>query len=150
MSDEFPYPYTRERATEWIDFCMGEKPPNNFVVDVDGVLRGGVGAAPMCGERSGGAEIGWWIDPDWWGRGIASAATSALIDYLFVERGFERLWAPVMAPNRASARVAVKVGMVLEGTAPSAYVKDGERYDELDFGITRAQWDDLRSADGPA
>ncbi|GMQ94415.1 MAG: hypothetical protein BMS9Abin12_1905 [Acidimicrobiia bacterium] len=150
MSDEFPYPYTRERATAWIDFCMGEEPANNFLVDVDGVLRGGVGAAPMCGERVGGAEIGWWIDPNWWGRGIASAATSALIDYLFIERGFERLWAPVMAPNGASARVAAKVGMVLEGTARSAYVKHGKRYDELDFGITRAQWNDLRWVNGPA
>ncbi len=146
MSDRFPYPYTEDAAEEWIDLCSTEEPPNNFMIAVDGVLRGGVGAAPMSAEKVGVAEIGWWLTPACWGRGITSAAASALVDYMFSERGMERLWAPVFSPNAASAGVAANAGLVLEGTAPSAYLKNGIRYDELDFGITRSQWEAQRTS----
>ncbi len=145
MSDLFPHPYTVDDAETWIDFCKGQEPPNNFMITIDGTLRGGVGASPMSGEKEGVAEIGWWLNPQWWGRGISTAAATALVDHLFAVRGLERLWAPVFAPNVASAGVALGAGMVLEGTAPCAYVKHGVRYDELDFGITREQWEALRS-----
>jgi len=52
-----------------------------------------------------------------------------------------RLWAPVMHPNKGSARVAEKAGMTLEGVAPSHYVKQGVRYDQLNYGMTREQWE---------
>ncbi|MEN8042057.1 MAG: GNAT family N-acetyltransferase [Actinomycetota bacterium] len=146
MSDQFPYPYTRDDGESWIEACVAQDSPTNFLVEVDGVLRGGVGAMAGSGEKAGVAEIGWWLNPAWWGRGITSAAANALVEYLFTERDFVRLWAPVMAPNAASARVAEKAGLVLEGTAPSAYVKYGVRYDELDFGITRERWETLRSS----
>ncbi len=146
MSDRFPHPYTLGAAEEWIDYCTTEQPTNNFLIEVDGVLRGGVGASLMSAERTGVAEIGWWLTPGCWGRGITSAAATALVDHLFSERGMERLWAPVFEPNEGSASVALNAGMSLEGRAVSAYVKHGVRYDELDFGITREQWEALRSA----
>ena len=146
MSDRFPYPYTEDAAEEWIDFCSTEEPPNNFMIAVDGVLRGGVGAAPMSAEKVGVAEIGWWLTPACWGRGITSAAASALVDHMFSERGMERLWAPVFSPNAASAAVAVNAGLVLEGTAPSAYLKNGVRHDQVNFGMTRAQWESQRTS----
>lgn len=150
MSDLFPYPYEFEHATDWIDSCMAESPPNNFLIDIDGVLCGGVDASPMSGDKAGVAEIGWWVNPGRWGRGIGSAAATALVDHLFGDRELMRLWAPVMLPNAASAAVALKAGMVLEGRASSAYVKHGVRYDELDFGITREQWANLRTANNSA
>ncbi len=146
MSDRFPYPYTLDAAEEWIDFCSDADPPNNFFIEVSGVLRGGVGASLMSGKKLGVAEIGWWLTPEYWGRGITSAAASAFVDHMFRERAMERLWAPVFAPNRASAAVAKKAGLLHEGTAPSGYVKDRVRYDELDFGITRARWEELRTS----
>lgn len=63
---------------------------------------------------------------------------------MFENRGLMRLWAPVMRPNKGSARVAEKAGMTLEGVAPSQYVKHGVRYDQLNYGITRDEWESLR------
>jgi RimJ/RimL family protein N-acetyltransferase len=146
MSDRFPHPYEIEDAQEWIEFCSKEDSPNNFAIEVAGVVRGGVGAAPLSGENEGVAEIGWWLTPELWGRGITSAAAMTLVDHMFRDRGFERLWAPVFAPNEASAAVAMNAGMLHEGTAPSAYVKYGVRYDQRNFGITRAQWEALRAS----
>jgi RimJ/RimL family protein N-acetyltransferase len=61
-----------------------------------------------------------------------------------------RIEAPVMNANPRSARVAEKIGMRLEGVAPSRYVKSGVRYDQLNFGITREQWIELRSTETTA
>jgi RimJ/RimL family protein N-acetyltransferase len=140
MSDRFPYPYTHAAASDWISFTIEGSEPLNYAVFASGHLVGGVGAGGLGEERTGTFEIGWWLTPSHWGRGITSVAASALVDELFGTRGAMALWAPVMAPNLASAAVARKLGMVLEGTRRSVYLKGGVRYHELDFGVTRSQW----------
>jgi RimJ/RimL family protein N-acetyltransferase len=139
MSDRFPHPYTPEAAEDWIDFATGMEPPDNWAVFVDGVLAGGVGGSPMQGERTGTCEIGWWLNPAYWGRGIMTACARALIDEFF-GRGMMRLWAPIMAPNAASAAVAAKAGMHLEGVGASEYLKAGVRHDALSYALTRREW----------
>ena len=142
MGDEFAFPYTRKSAEEWLEIATGSSPPLQYAIYVDGAFAGGVGAFVFTRENAGVAEIGWWLNPRYWAGGITSAAVSAFIDEMFEHRGLERLWAPVMEPNVASARVAEKAGMTLEGVAPSHYVKQGVRMAALNFGITRSQWGD--------
>lgn len=140
MGDDFPHPYRREDAEEWIGLTSRSDPPTHFAVYVNGVMAGGVGGFPGSKEHTGVVEIGWWLHPDFWSRGIATACVVALVDLLFTDHDSMRLWAPVMHPNVASARVAEKAGLTLEGRAPSAYVKHGVRYDQLNYGTTREQW----------
>jgi len=142
MSEEFATPYTRQAAESWLEIATGSSPPLQYVIYVDGTFAGGVGAFLFKAENTGVAEIGWWLNPQFWGKGITTAAVQAFVDEMFEHRGLERLWAPVMEPNVASARVAQKAGMRLEGVAPSFYVKDGVRMDGLNFGVTRSQWAD--------
>jgi len=144
MGDEFPSPYTRDAAEEWLEIATSSDPPLQYGIYVDGAFEGGIGALLLKAENTGVAEIGWWLNPEHWGKGIVTAAVTALIDEMFEHRGLIRLWAPVMHPNRGSARVAEKAGMTLEGIAPSHYVKQGVRYDQLNYGITREQWENGR------
>ncbi len=144
MGDQFATPYTREAAEEWLDIATSSDPPLQYAIYVNGDFAGGLGAFLLEAENAGVAEIGWWLGPEHWGRGIATAAARAFIDEMFNNRGLMRLWAPVMHPNKGSARVAEKAGMRLEGVAPSQYVKRGVRYDQLNYGITRDQWRSLR------
>jgi len=108
MGDMFPNPYTREDAHQWMEIATAVRPPMQYAAFVDDRLAGGVGGIPLDAEATGVAEIGWWLNPDYWGGGIATMAVKALIHELFANRNLERLWAPVMAPNVASARVAEK------------------------------------------
>lgn len=142
MGEEFATPYTRQSAETWLEMATDSSPPLQYSIYVDGTFAGGVGAFLFKAENLGVAEIGWWLNPTYWGKGITSAAVTSFVDEMFEHRGLERLWAPVMEPNIASARVAEKAGMMLEGVAPSHYVKSGVRMDALNFGITRAQWAD--------
>jgi RimJ/RimL family protein N-acetyltransferase len=150
MSDQFPYPYTESDAQDYLDRVVHQVPTQSYAVIVDGRFVGGVGYEPYAAELAGSAQMGWWLTPSAWHSGIMAIAGRALRDVAFINRGVMRIEAPVMHANPNSARVAEKMGMRLEGVALSRYVKFGVRYDQLNFGITREQWLELRSTEATA
>jgi len=141
MSDRFPFPYTTGDAQQWMEIATAHDPPMHYAVFVDGILSGGVGGHAFSGEEFGVVELGWWLNPAYWRSGITTAAVATLVDELFSRGEYVRLWAPVMKPNVASARLAEKVGMTLEGVGLDYYVKHGNRFDRLNYAITRDQWE---------
>ena len=71
----------------------------------DGVV---VALASMA-DRGGEIEIGYWVDPDHWGRGLATRIAEQLRDKAL---GFsDRVFAGHQAENVASGRVLEKVGL---------------------------------------
>jgi RimJ/RimL family protein N-acetyltransferase len=141
MTDQFPYPYTEEDADAWIAKCEAQDPPRSFAILVDGEVAGGVGCEPMGDIRTGTGEVGWWLAPRFWGRGIITVAVKRYLDYCFDDLGLHRVEAGVFLSNPASARVAEKAGLVLEGIARDAYLKSGELIDRLSYGLARSQRD---------
>lgn len=138
LFDRFPYPYTPADADTWITMCEAENPPVNFTILVDGVVAGGVGCEPRSDVLGGSAEMGWWLSPAWWGRGIAAIAARRLIEYCFTDLDLHRVEAGVFLPNTASATVAEKAGFVLEGIARDGYRKNGVLSDRLNYGLSRS------------
>jgi ribosomal-protein-alanine N-acetyltransferase len=67
-------------------------------------------------------------------------AVRRLIRYCFEDLEMARVEAGVMRRNRASARVAEKAEFDLEGVAKQAYLKNGERFDRLLFGLVETDW----------
>jgi RimJ/RimL family protein N-acetyltransferase len=59
-------------------------------------------------------EIGWSIDRPHWGKGYASEAAKAALDYGAAQPGGERIIAYVAPVNAASCAVAEKIGMKRE------------------------------------
>lgn len=141
MTDQFPYPYTPEDADAWIEKCEAEDPPLSFAILVDRQVAGGVGCEPMGDIRTGTAEVGWWLTPAWWGRGIAALAVRRFVDYCLTELELHRVEAGVFLSNPASARVAEKAGLVLEGIGRDAYLKKGQLVDRLSYSLARSQLD---------
>lgn len=139
MSDAFPFPYTPEDADFWLAKCGAEDPPLSFAILVDEELAGGVGCEPKADILSGTAEMGWWLNPTWWGQGISTVAATRLIDYCFDELDLHRVEAGVFVSNPASARVAEKAGLVLEGVARDGYRKRGHLVDRLLYGLARSE-----------
>jgi RimJ/RimL family protein N-acetyltransferase len=56
-------------------------------------------------------EIGYRLDPDYWGRGLATEAARAVRDYGFEQLDLPQVVSLIQAGNRASIRVAEKIGM---------------------------------------
>lgn len=150
MTDQFPYPYAERDAREYLDRIVDQDPTQSYAVFVDGEFVGGVGYVPYEAEFTGTVQMGWWLTPSSWHKGVMAIAGRALRDDLFANRGVMRIEASVMHANPRSGRVAEKMGMKLEGVAASRYIKSGVRYDQLNFGITRVQWLELRSTEATA
>ncbi len=140
MSDAFPSPYTPEDADFWIAKCAAENPPLSFAIFVGEELVGGIGVEPGTDIRSGTGEIGWWLSPKWWGQGIAAVAAARFVDYCFNELDLHRVEAGVFVSNPASARVAEKAGLLLEGVSRDGYRKRGELVDLLRYGLARSEY----------
>jgi RimJ/RimL family protein N-acetyltransferase len=59
-------------------------------------------------------EIGWTLGSDYWGRGYATEAAIACRDWALGDLGLTRLVSIIAPHNRASIRVAEKIGETLE------------------------------------
>jgi RimJ/RimL family protein N-acetyltransferase len=88
----------------WVQFSVEERD--------GGRLVGDVGLSPADGEP-GVIKVGYTISPDVQGRGYATEAVQALVDYALSTLGAEVIRAYADADNTPSIRVAEKVGMRL-------------------------------------
>ncbi len=66
-------------------------------------------------------EVGWALDPAWWGRGIATEAGRAALGWAFGELGFERVVSITTEPNLASQNVMAKLGFALHARVDSEW-----------------------------
>ena len=69
------------------------------------------------------ADVGYLLDRHHWGRGYATEAARAIVDWAFSVPSIQRVWATCDTENVASARVLEKLGMTLEGTLRRAIVR---------------------------
>ena len=58
-------------------------------------------------------EVGWALDPAWWGRGIATEAGRASVEWAFGPLDHERVVSITTEPNVASRNVMAKLGFQL-------------------------------------
>jgi RimJ/RimL family protein N-acetyltransferase len=63
-------------------------------------------------------EVGWAFDPAWWGRGYATEAGRASVQWAFGELGFDRVVSITTEANLRSRRVMAKLGFVLHEVVP--------------------------------
>ena len=80
----------------------------NYAILAGGVLAGGCGLMSRIGP--GGLEIGYWVHRDWTRRGLATAASAALVEAAFRLPGVDRIEIVHDELNVASAGVPRKLG----------------------------------------
>ncbi len=61
------------------------------------------------------ADMGYGLNSDFYGRGYATEAARAVLDFGFNDLGLHRIWATVDVNNDASRRVLERIGMKREG-----------------------------------
>lgn len=84
------------------------------------------------------AEVGWVLDPEFQGLGIAHDAVQWLLAYAIQRHGLHRVAAQMDARNAASARLALSVGMRQEAHLRGDSWNKGEWTDTLIFGLLAA------------
>lgn len=147
---DWELPYPREQAERSVAASAAMDGPadgkgwNLTVVDAAAPDR--VLGDLYVGIRSAGrtAVIGYTFHPDHWGRGYATEATQALVDYLFTDFGVSRVEASLHPDNARSARVVEACGLVYEGTARQSFWVGDECSDDMTYGATRTDWEAWR------
>ena len=98
-----------------------------------------------CGVRkesaaSQVADMGYELDPAYWGKGYATEAATAVLAFGFTELNLHRIWANAIADNEGSRRVLEKIGMRYEGTLrENEWMKD-RWWDTVLYGILEQEW----------
>ena len=103
-----------------------------------GALLGGIGIEPI-NRPSGRGELGYWVDREARGRGIATRAVRLLSAWALAELGLNRLEILPFAGNAASERVAEHAGFRRERVLPShrLHRATGEVRDMTLFSLSR-------------
>ena len=78
------------------------------------------------------AEIGFWLLPQFWGKGIISEAVSAVCNYGFTTFNLHRIEAIIESENTNSKKVMERMTFNYEGTMKECEFKNG-RFISLDF-----------------
>jgi [ribosomal protein S5]-alanine N-acetyltransferase len=125
LRDRLPHPYTENDAVEWIRMQSNIHPITNFCIEVEGRVAGSIGIMPKEDIHRISAEIGYFLDEDLWGKGIATEAVKQLLDYIEEHFDFVRIFAGIFEPNKASMRVLEKNGFHLESVQKKAVIKNG-------------------------
>jgi len=108
-----PHPYSRADAEDFIASVNAGRSEIAFVVTLaDGTLIGGCGLGMTDGPAP---ELGYWLGVPHWGRGFATEAVRAVIDYAFTDLGHEALQAGARVTNPTSRRVLEKCGFQWTG-----------------------------------
>jgi len=102
----------------------------DFVIEFEGRVVGDVGAGRL-------PEFGFMVHPEYWGRGIATEASRAFIDYAFENTSVDQLTADVDPRNTASLRVLGKLGFLETGRAERTFLLGDEWCDSVYLALPR-------------
>jgi RimJ/RimL family protein N-acetyltransferase len=130
-------PFTRTEAWRHMAFLVGHwqlRGYSHWAVEekASGRLVGRLGFFHPVGWP--GFEIGWTLGRDSWGKGYATEGARRALNYAFTEMNKEHVISLIHPDNRASIRVAERLGETLEGEAEILGIG------VLVYGIDREKW----------
>jgi RimJ/RimL family protein N-acetyltransferase len=137
LRDRFPHPFTEQHGVEYIEYTLSKPDPTSFAIDVGGEAVGGISLHVGTDIERLGAEIGYWIGEDFWGRGIMTEAIRLVTDYAFSELDLVRVFAVPFVGNAGSCRALEKAGYVREGIMLRSAIKDGRILDQYLYAAVR-------------
>ncbi len=81
------------------------------------------------------AELGYFLHPDHWNKGIISEALTAVLDFGFRQLQLHTVEANIHPENKVSKRLLLKQGFVQEGYLKQSYFFRGEFSDTALFSL---------------
>ena len=111
-------PFDRSQMNQWIQRNLAHQDEYGYglfsvILKSNSLLIGDCGLEHRDIEGEMVAELGYDFLSDYWHRGLATEAASAVRDYAFVKLRLPRLVSLIRVGNDASKRVAERVGMTL-------------------------------------
>lgn len=137
LRDQFPHPYTRRDAIEYLNYVRSMDVPMSFAVEFCGEAIGGIGFKLGSDIARLSVEMGYWLAEPFWGRGLTTRAVTAASDWAFDSYKIVRIFAMAFAHNVASMRVLEKSGFQREGVLQRSAIKSGVILDQVLYAKLR-------------
>ncbi|HXE73323.1 MAG TPA: GNAT family protein [Candidatus Nitrosotenuis sp.] len=93
-------------------------------------------------------EIGYWLDEALQGRGLMTAAVSAIIDHAFQVMRLHKVEIHCAVDNHRSRRIPERLGFTHEGTRRRAVWARGALADAVIYGLWADEWRSRKGAGG--
>ena len=108
--------FDRPQMAQWVQRNLDHQARYDYglfsvILKTDRTLVGDCGLEMMEVDNMQVAELGYDFRSDYWNQGLATEAAGAVRDYAFQTLGLSRLISLIRVGNRASQRVAEKIGM---------------------------------------
>lgn len=124
-----PFPYTEDSAKFWLKLAKNGFESGNQLIFVIRLKENHrlIGAIDLgIDRRFNKAELGYWLDKDYWNKGYTTEATIAVIRFAFEKLKLKRIFATHFDFNSSSGKVLEKAGMKKEGVLLCHTCKNGE------------------------
>ncbi|HCU07516.1 MAG TPA: GNAT family N-acetyltransferase [Clostridiales bacterium] len=109
----------------------------------EGSYVGGIGYTVSeespAGKR---VEIGYFTDPEYWGKGYVREALGALMEYAFTRDGVYRIDGTCIQKNTRSARVMERCGMRPEGVRRAYEWHVDSLKSRCYYGLLKEEWEE--------
>ncbi|HEX8230834.1 MAG TPA: GNAT family N-acetyltransferase [Chloroflexia bacterium] len=106
----------------------------------DRKMIGRIGLGPYS-RMNRRAEIGYALNRNYWGQGLATEAVRGVLGFAFGEMGLNRVQAIVLPDNKGSMRVLEKAGMQREGLLRKYQYVLGDYWDVYIYGVLKSDWE---------
>ncbi len=137
LRDQFPYPYTRRDALDYLNYVRSMDVPMSFAIEHGGEAVGGIGFKLGIDIARLSVEMGYWLAEPLWGRGFTTRAVTAASDWAFDNYKVVRIFATAFSHNVASMRVLEKAGFEREGILRRSAIKNGVILDQVMYAKVR-------------
>jgi RimJ/RimL family protein N-acetyltransferase len=134
-----PWTYTPEGAGAWI--ARVERARGTGAVLALAIAHAGEPQAlgnvnlVRFDDAAGSAALGYWLAPAARGRGLAARAARLLCRWGFEQLRLDSVELAILPENRASQRVAERLGARRQGLRRDSHEADGRRWDMLIYAL---------------
>ncbi len=142
----YPHP-DRKYTREYLEY-LGNRYAGGMFYDWAVIYEPDCKMVGTCGFTSfncssDSAEVGYVLNPEYWGKGIASEALECVLRFAFEELKLHRVEARFMQENDRSRRVMEHAGMQFEGVLREAMLIKGSYANVGICSVLRSEWQEL-------
>ncbi|MBI3701589.1 MAG: GNAT family N-acetyltransferase [Afipia sp.] len=136
-----PHPYSVGDARDFVN-STADSGETVFLVEHE---RNAVGLVGLSWEVEGVPELGYCFGVDHWGKGYATEAGRAVIDFAFEEFSIDRITSGARVVNTASRHVLEKCGFNWTGVEINRFLALGSSTPVDCFKLERSIWSSIRN-----
>ncbi len=140
-----PFPYQEEDAIYRLNFVLqGFKNKERYVFAItlkdSKELIGEIGL--HLDKANNSAQLGYWIAEPFWGKGIATEATSEILKFGFEKLNLNKIYATYYPENKASGKVMLNNKMIKEGELKEHYRINNVYRSVIQYRLTKQEYEE--------